>query len=203
MSNHHRPLSQSVAFLLAATFPLAATSPAQTAEERLNVPATEAVAPVQLDEVVVTGGVVEEGYIAPTAVTAAKTELRRLETPQSVQVVTRELMDDQGATTLDDALRNVAGVFPGAYYRGYDYYRIRGFDASGFTFKDGLFAGHPTGTNLFAEEVYGLDRVEVLKGPASMLYGQSSLGGIVNLVTKRPRPESFFDTRLSVGSYDF
>lgn len=199
-----RPLSRSIAVLFASTlFPFAAAQ-AQTAEERLNTPANEAVAPVTLDEVVVTAGVEEEqGYIAPTAVTATKTEARRLETPQNIQVVTRELMEDQGATTIDDALRNVAGVFPGGYYPGYDYYRIRGFDATGFTFKDGLFADHPAGSFFFSEEVYGLERVEVLKGPASMLYGQSSLGGLVNLVTKAPTKESFFDTRLSGGSYDF
>lgn len=118
-----------------------------------------------------------------------------LETPQAISVVPRELMDDQGARKLDDVLRNVAGVMPGGYYASWDYYRIRGFDAAFSTHLDGLLMSEGKDA-----EIYNLEQVEVVKGPASALFGSGSPGGIVNLVSKKPLPRTFLDTRLAVGS---
>jgi iron complex outermembrane receptor protein len=128
--------------------------------------------------------------------TATKTEVDVLHTPQNVQVLSEELLVDQGAILLEDALRNVAGVMPGGYYNGWDYYRIRGFDADGSTYQDGLLYGIGINTNA---EVFGMERVEVLKGPSSSLYGQGSLGGLVNLVSKRPEGERAGKLTLSFG----
>ncbi len=64
------------------------------------------------------------------------------EVPQAISVVNRDLMNSQNAVKLDDALKNVAGVMPGGYYDGWDYYRIRGFDASFNTYIDGLRSGN-------------------------------------------------------------
>src|SRR5262249_19734446 len=80
----------------------------------------------------------EQGYGVENATSAMKMNTPLLETPQAVSVVTRALMDDQGARKLDDVLKNVAGVTPGGYYSDWDYYRIRGFDASFTTFWDGF-----------------------------------------------------------------
>ena len=77
-----------------------------------------------LEEIIVTAGHVP---LAP------KTGVSLLETPQNIQVLSGQLLKDQGVTLLEDALRNVAGVMPDPYARGYDIYRIRGFDASAFT----------------------------------------------------------------------
>lgn len=140
------------------------------------------------------------GYIAEDADTATKTDAPILLTPFSVEVIDRQLLNDQYATELDDALRNVAGVIPGGYYENFDYYRIRGFDATGLTFLDGL----PVDRNFwFSEEMFGLERAEVLKGPASALYGYSSAGGLVNLISKRPVPGGFADLHVGLGNYDF
>lgn len=121
-----------------------------------------------------------------------------LEIPQNIQILSSALLEDMGAVLLEDGLRNVAGVMPGGYYNGWDYYRIRGF-ASDATYLDGLRLDNFTGLNV---ELATLERVEVIKGPASTLYGDL-FSGMVNLVSKRPKPETSLDVGLSTGSYGF
>ena len=127
-----------------------------------------------------------------------KTELPLNEVPQAISVVNRQLMDAQNVVKLDDALKNVAGVMPGGYYDGWDYYRIRGFDASFNTYIDGLRGG-----NGMMEETWGLESVEVIKGPSSALYGQSVLGGLINIVTRKPVPDKFAHVQVTAGSFGF
>jgi iron complex outermembrane receptor protein len=130
---------------------------------------------------------------------AAKSDVPLLETPQAISVVTADSLRDRGITRLAEALRGVAGVSRSSTYGYYDSYQIRGFDAAyGSIYLDGLLSGNVAGTN---NELAGLERVEVLKGPASMLYGSAPLGGIVNLVSKRPRNERFVDLGYAIGSY--
>ena len=140
-----------------------------------------------LEEIIVTAGHVP---LAP------KTGVSLLETPQNIQVLSGQLLKDQGVTLLEDALRNVAGVMPDPYARGYDIYRIRGFDASAFTYVDGL----PRGVELSIEPA-ALDSVEVIKGPSSVLFGSGPPGGLVNLVTKHPRQDTFVDAEISKASW--
>lgn len=143
---------------------------------------------------------VEGEQTAVPATTGTKTDTPPLLQPQSVGTVDATLMREQHAVKLEDAIRNVAGVTVGGYYSDWDYYRIRGFDASATTRLDGLTATPGIWMN---EEVYGLERIEVLKGPASMLYGQSVLGGMVNMVSKQPIRDDFATARVSAGSYNF
>jgi iron complex outermembrane receptor protein len=154
---------------------------------------TLTVAPVKASVVVAPGG-----YSVTNTTAGSKMEASLLDVPQSITVVDHELMSDQGVRKLDDALKNVAGVMPGGYYEAWDYYRIRGFDASFNTYVDGLRGGNGMG-----EEVFGVESVEVLKGPSSTLYGQSVLGGIVNLRSKVPRPDAFAHFQFTGGSYGF
>jgi iron complex outermembrane receptor protein len=130
---------------------------------------------------------------------ASKAAIPLQETPQNIQVLSSELLLDQGDHLLDEALRNVAGVMPGGYYTGWDYFRIRGFDASGFIYQDGLLYDSIVSTNA---ELFGLQQVEVVKGPSSSLYGQGAPGGLVNLVSKRPVPETFLNLSAGYGSFD-
>ncbi|HEY3704487.1 MAG TPA: TonB-dependent siderophore receptor [Terracidiphilus sp.] len=148
-----------------------------------------------LDTVHVTA---DEKYVVNSTESGLKMELPLAETPQAITVVGRELLDAQGAVKLDDALKNSAGVIAGGYYDGWDYYRIRGFDASFNTYIDGLRGG-----NGVMEETWGLESVEVLKGPSSALYGQSVLGGLVNIVTRKPVPAAFAHVQLTAGSFNF
>lgn len=137
-------------------------------------------------------------YATTETLSGTKTELSLNEVPQAISVVNRQIMDAQDVVKLDDALKNVAGVMPGGYYDGWDYYRIRGFDASFNTYIDGLRGG-----NGMMEETWGLESVEVLKGPSSALYGQSVLGGLVNIVTRKPVPDRFAHVQLTAGSFNF
>lgn len=139
-----------------------------------------------------------EGYAVTRTTAGSKIDSSLLDVPQSITVVNQNLLSDQGVYKLDDALKNVAGVMPGGYYEAWDFYRVRGFDASFNTFVDGLRGGNGMG-----EETLGLESVEVLKGPSSTLYGESVLGGIVNLRTKVPRPDAFATVQFTSGSYGF
>ena len=137
-------------------------------------------------------------YVTAESSGGTKTDLPLNEVPQAISVVNRQLMDAQNVVKLDDALKNVAGVMPGGYYDGWDYYRIRGFDASFNTYIDGLRGG-----NGMMEETWGLESVEVIKGPSSALYGQSVLGGLINIVTRKPVPDRFAHVQVTTGSFGF
>lgn len=154
---------------------------------------------VPLPEVVVSGE--QEGaYTAPDGTSATKTDVPLIEVPQAIRVVPEQLLEDRNAVSLENALQTVAGVTTGGYFAGYDYYKIRGFPAYGYTYLDGI----PVDRNfVFGEELFGLERIEVLRGPSSSLYGQGPLGGLVNMISKRPRPDAAAQLHLSGGSYDF
>ncbi|RYD32801.1 MAG: hypothetical protein EOP85_21365, partial [Verrucomicrobiaceae bacterium] len=124
-----------------------------------------------------------EGYLAPETTTGAlKAPAPLLETPQAVSVISEQLIQDQDSVKLEEVLRNVAGISTGGYYGSYDQYRIRGFEGAYKTYWDGLRGDSGT-----SPEMYGMEKVEVIKGPASALYGNAPLGGLVNIVSKRPK----------------
>lgn len=105
-----------------------------------------------------------------------------LDTPQSVSVLPKQLLDDQGVTTLRDALRDVPGVSLAAGEGGQqgDNLSIRGFNAQNDFYLDGM---HDFGS--YYRDPFDLESVEVLKGPSSVLFGRGSSGGIINEVTKQ------------------
>jgi iron complex outermembrane receptor protein len=155
--------------------------------------AAQVLAARDLESVVVTS--VREGDAQ-----AAKSDVPLVETPQAISIVTAGQIQDQGITQLADALRGVAGVTRSSTYGFYDSYQIRGFDAAyGSVYVDGILSANVAGTN---NELAGLEQVEVLKGPSSMLYGSAPLGGIVNLVSKRPSETTFLNAGVATGSYD-
>ncbi|MER8443987.1 TonB-dependent siderophore receptor [Mesorhizobium sp. M1066] len=148
----------------------------------------------QLEPVVVEGEAGDgatgpvKGVVAKKSRTGSKTATDIKDIPQSVSVVGRQEIDDQGAQKADEALRYTAGVFAQPFGPDSDtnWLFIRGFQATADgTYMDGLqlfsyaFGG-------FYVDSFGLERVEVLKGPASVLYGGSNPGGLVNYVSKRP-----------------
>jgi iron complex outermembrane receptor protein len=160
--------------------------------------------PVQLPAVRVTGDddAGQDGLfnpVAPPAVNKSSVPLSR--TPQSITVVPRAVLDAQQAQTLADALHNVPGVVANQFgRRGWDDLIIRGQVASDSLFLDGL---RTAASNRVAEQLFGVEQVEVLKGPASLLYGQVLPGGLVNMVSKRPRAETFAEAATTLGSHDF
>lgn len=129
-----------------------------------------------------------------------KTDIPVLETPRAISVITAQTLQEQGVTRLADALRNVAGVSRSSTYGYFDAFQIRGYDAAyGSIFLDGLTSGNVAGA---VNELAGLEQIEVVKGPASALFGASPLGGVVNLVSKRPKAEPLLDIGVATGSYD-
>ncbi len=140
------------------------------------------------------------GYIAKNAATANKTDTPLIETPQAVTVVTRDEMIDQGAQGLQDALNYAAGVRSDAYGLDSrtDSFRTRGSFPS--VYLDGLRQNYNWYTSGIRTEPYTLERIEVLRGPASMLYGQGSTAGVVNMVSKRPQAEAQREVGISYGS---
>jgi iron complex outermembrane receptor protein len=141
----------------------------------------------------------DTGFATRRPATVTKSDASAAETPQSVTVVTRDLLDSQQAQTLSDALQNSAGVVTNVFgRRGWDDFIIRGQRASESVFVDGLFVD---ANNRIAQELFGAERVEVLKGPASILYGAVQPGGMVSIVSKRPRPELFGELGLTVGNH--
>lgn len=133
----------------------------------------------------------DDGIVAKRATVGSKTATPLVEIPQAVNVVTRAQMDEQGANTVAEALRYTPGVLadPNGFDTRYDWLYIRGFNAFGMTWLDGLvLPGDPNGYATPTINSYALERVEVIKGPASVLYGRTVPGGLVNLVSKRPQP---------------
>lgn len=123
------------------------------------------------------------------------------QTPQSVSVVTRAMLDSQQAVSLADALENVPGVVAQQYgRRGWDDLIIRGQVASDSLYLDGL---RTTASSRVAEQLFGLQQVEVLKGPGSLLYGLVLPGGLVNMVSKRPQGTDFANVDVTAGSHNF
>ncbi len=119
-------------------------------------------------------------------------------TPASVSVVAAPLLEQQDARVLGEALRNVSGLNPQTESGVADYFLLRGLDSqsSGLVMTDG--APEPQVTFY---QLYNVDRVEVLKGPASFLYGSNPLAGAVNLVRKRPSRDGFVVVTGSAGSF--
>jgi iron complex outermembrane receptor protein len=137
----------------------------------------------------------------PAAAQVTKSSVPLSETPQSISVVTRDLMDAQQVQTLNDALHDVPGVISGTYgRRGWDDFIIRGQTASDSVYLDGLRTAI---NNRFAEEVFGLQQIEVLKGPATLLSGLVLPGGMVNMVSKRPQADEFANVDFTVGSHGY
>ncbi len=142
------------------------------------------------------------GYIARRAATATKTDTPLAETSQSISVIGRAQMDDRGVQTVTEAYQYSAGITgDNAADNRYDKPVIRGFAAR--QYLDGLHLIYGTGVyNMPRVEPFGLERVEILRGPASVLYGANAPGGLVNLVSKRPTGERLAEVGVSVGSFD-
>ncbi|MGE8451223.1 MAG: TonB-dependent siderophore receptor [Pseudomonadales bacterium] len=146
-----------------------------------------------------------DGYNATHSQIATKTSTALLETSQSVSVVTREQLDDQGAQTVAQAMRYTPGVLTnpyGATHR-YDYVAMRGFNDGSVDniYLDGLKSMGDSGTySSMQVDPYVLERVDILKGPSSVLYGRSSPGGLVALTSKKPLYEPYHQIQATVGS---
>jgi iron complex outermembrane receptor protein len=140
-----------------------------------------------------------QGFVTREQRSATKTD-----TPSSGNAAIRlghhpDRMDAQAVRSVSEALRYTPGVDSEA--AGFDpRFDDRGFDARPSQYLDGLRLLRQFGPSSIEE--YGLERIEVVRGPSSVLYGQTTPGGLINLVTKRPTVTPFGEVNLSVGSHD-
>jgi iron complex outermembrane receptor protein len=143
------------------------------------------------------------GYAARISATATKTDTPLIEVPQSISVIGRKEIETRGTQDVMEVLRYTPGVTTNTYgpdNRGWEYILLRGFDA-GVTgiYRDGLSqpAFVPT---YYLTEPYALERVEVLRGPSSMIFGKADAGGVVNRVSKQPG-ERVREIEVQYGSF--
>ncbi|MEM1242822.1 MAG: TonB-dependent siderophore receptor [Cyanobacteria bacterium P01_H01_bin.26] len=165
-------------------------------------PITTTQAPASETLRIVVTGENEDDYLVPNASTATRTDTPILDVPQSIQVVPQQVLQDQQIIRVDDALRNVSGVVGTLEpFAGSSTLTLRGFSTDTFTGGPILRDGFRIRDNLSTQEIANVERIEVIKGPSSVLYGQNDPGGIINLVTKRPLPEPFYELELQGGSF--
>ncbi|WP_410735705.1 TonB-dependent siderophore receptor [Citrobacter koseri] len=170
---------------------------------------TTTFAKTQEETILVTQGVSQEptapvkGIVATKTLSATKTSAELVKTPQSVSVVTRDQMDALDATSVSQALRYTAGAF--TEYRGSsnrnDEVFVRGFSYVP-KFLDGLSFGATASSQTGTVDPWLLERVELVRGPASVLFGQVNPGGLISMTSKRPTSEPIHKVQFSTGNRD-
>ncbi|MEH1848743.1 MAG: TonB-dependent siderophore receptor [Nostoc sp.] len=167
------------------------TTPQQQPQTEQNQPPIELEVTAQPDT-----------YRVPDTNVGTKTNTPLRDIPQSIQVIPRQVLDDQKAQNFSDALRNtgiIGALVPAS--TNADIFTIRGFQQSRVILRNGL--RDPSRIDSGRTQLTNIERIEVLKGPGSVLYGQQSPGGTVNYITKQPLSDPYFAANMSVGNYDF
>ncbi len=140
----------------------------------------------------------DKSYTVGNSTTATKTDTPIMETPASIQVITRTVMQDQQAYRLQDALKNVSGVQSYHPFGGdFENYVMRGFLQTMANYRNGIRIP-------FTKfDLANVERVEVLKGASAMLYGFSDPGGMISTTIKQPSATPYYSLEQRFGSYDF
>ncbi|MEM9624314.1 MAG: TonB-dependent receptor plug domain-containing protein, partial [Pseudomonadota bacterium] len=157
----------------------------------------------QIEELVVVAHARDYGNTTAQAAFGIDTEL--LKTPASISVINEDLLKDLQVNNVDEALRNVAGVTRFKTGNGgEEKFTIRGFDVSNSIYKDGAPINNGLNvSNVPSTETANIERIEVLKGPSAILYGEGEPGGIINYITKKPERERYSYIELLGGSDSF
>ncbi len=137
----------------------------------------------------------DAGYAPASSTSATKSNAPLRDVPQTVNVIPEQLIRDQAARSMQDVLRNVPGVGMSSGDGQRDQVTIRGFTAIADQFIDGV-----RDDSMYFRDLSNIERVEVLKGPAAVLYGRGSSGGLINRVTKKPQAADFGEVTLNLGS---
>jgi catecholate siderophore receptor len=178
-------LKTSVLAVLATLHAGAALSVEQTLPEvKVEAQAEQATGPVQ-------------GYRATRSATVTKTDTALRDVPQSIQVVSEELMKDQGVTSMAQVLRYVPGANINPGEGGRDQPVLRGISTNADFYIDGM-----RDDALYFRDPYNAERIEILKGAGGMTFGRGGAGGVINRVSKRPLDTPLTQAELSLGSYD-
>ena len=149
----------------------------------------------EMETIEVTGRA-QQFYLETQSKIGTKTDLDLLELPQSAQVLTEQLIIDQAARNITDLYRSIAGVSEFSYSG----VTFRGFRDDGNVFYDGVRGDPYSGFGV--PQLFNVARVEVLKGPASALYGGGEPGGMINYVTKKPSYNEMHQLKVTTGNFD-
>jgi iron complex outermembrane recepter protein len=182
-------------------FAVASTQVATQSEQPQEQPTSEIPPQDDTIELVVTG--VQDGYRVQDTSVGTRTDTPLRDIPQSIQVVPRQVIQDTQARNITQALENVPGLIAqgGVAANTRDYFTARGFEQYD-ALVNGLQDHHITSDG----NIFNVERIEVLRGPASVLYGDSgngSVGALINYVTRRPLSTPLFEVEASVGNYGF
>ncbi len=137
----------------------------------------------------------DHAYVRTYSEAGTKTDMPILDVPRSIEVVPKQVMEDNQVITAQESVKFVSGVQSSSPL--FDIFLIRGFSTAQNTYRNGLKLFSVVDT----EDPAFLDRTEILKGPASMLYGRIAPGGLVNFVTKRPQEEAAYSFQEQFGSW--
>ncbi|MEM9275115.1 MAG: TonB-dependent siderophore receptor [Cyanobacteria bacterium P01_F01_bin.143] len=183
--------------------PDAEIMPSQPNSLVLNIIPTTSTAQTEIDEeieiieIIVTDNA-EDNYYVPDARTATRTNTPLRDIPQSIQIIPQQIIEDRQAISLEEIVTNSSGVifFGNNLGRGADI-AIRGFNRSAIL-RDGFRVYNRAAQGI--PETANLERVEIVKGPASAVFGESEPGGLINLVSKQPLSEPFYNLQLQLGN---
>ncbi len=151
-------------------------------------------APITVDAVL--PGTITDSYVAPDNFASTRTDTPTIDTPQSTQAITRQALEDAGATNVSDAFEYLAGITQENNIGGIfgDRYLARGFDTDNILIN-GNRSGRPT-----TLDTANVERVEAIRGPTATLFGRADPGGLVNVVTKQPLAEPLYEAALQGGT---
>ncbi len=153
--------------------------------------------PTQLPKVTVIGEQETDGYLADRSRTATRTDTPLIDVPQSVSIVTRDLIQDQSMQSLADVARYVPGAGMAQGEGNRDTIILRGNSSTSDFFVDGVRDDVE-----YFRDLYNVDRVEALKGPNAMIFGRGGAGGVINRVTRQANWDSVREVTLQGGSWD-
>ncbi|MGF6645983.1 TonB-dependent receptor [Paraburkholderia sp. GAS82] len=202
-------LALSVPFAAPALAQTTATTPAQAAPSGASSNASPGVSPDAsssaastsgtLPTIAVSGQGVQQDFQAERSTVGAKTPTALRDIPQTVTVINKAVLQSQGATSFQDALRNAPGVTIGAAEGGQigNNVNLRGFTAQNDIYLDGF-----RDRNQYYRDTFDLEEIEVLYGPSSMLFGRGSTGGVINQVSKKANLQESGDVSATVGTND-
>lgn len=140
------------------------------------------------------------GYIARRSATATKTDTPVNEVAQSISVITADQVRDQGARSIDEALQYTPGVRTTGNDNRTESFSLRGGSQGAYTLLDGLRQPR-SGYGVVRDVPYAYERMEVLRGPASVIAGQNGPGGVLNLVSKRPQAQASREVGIALGTH--
>ena len=148
-------------------------------------------------ELIVTGE--QDSYKVDTTTTGTRTDTPLRDVPQAIQVIPRQVLEDQQVERLNDALRNSPSVVPDNSVRSaFEGFTIRGFSNRNII-RNGLRDDTSITTNILTENI---EQIEVLRGPASVIFGSGGAGGTVNVVTKKPLSTPFYSIEGTIGNFN-